>query len=114
MMRIIHKWTAYRGEYQIPEWTIELNTDEVTLGMLMISAAQLASLGDREWIQSSPGTSGIVPMSFASAAEARDYLVACGVLEPHLLNHFLDLDNIVTVGQIMSILGSLFTHLMGH
>jgi len=112
MMRVIHNSTEHRGENQIPAWTIDLETDDITVAMLLISAAELASLGDNVWTQRT-GAAQATPMSFANAADARDYLINRNVLTPDILQHFDDFDDMIKVGQIISILGSLYKYLMG-
>jgi len=114
MLRVISERTEYRGEFKVPAWDIYLQTDEITVAQLFITAAECASLGDRDWLLASGATSGtpFEPMVFASADEARGYLVERGVLNAMNVRYFHDFDAIATNGQLMSILGSLYNVLM--
>ena len=115
IMAVVNERTAHRGEFQIPAWEVSLHSDEVTVGQVFLTAGQFASLGDWDWIASSRADTAdaVEPMSFASAAEARDYLLMRGVLDTGSLQHFPDLDAISTNGQLFFVLGALYTVLMG-
>jgi len=114
LMGVVHVWTEYREGFQVPVWEVNLDTDDVPVSLLMITAAKGASLGDRGWLEASEAASGyqISPMEFANGDEAADYLIRRGVLSTDMLHHFPDMDAIATQGQLHSILGALFTVLM--
>ncbi|MCL2391935.1 MAG: FAD-dependent oxidoreductase [Oscillospiraceae bacterium] len=111
MMRVINERTEYRGESQIPAWQTYLNTDDITVGVLLRATAEGASLGDKALRQAS-GVSVGSPVSFTDAYEARDYLVSRGVLNIWNIIYFHDLDETATMGQVMSVLGNLYNILM--
>ena len=114
MMKVINERTAHRGQFQIPAWEIDFDTDEITVGTLFLIAAQGASLGDRAWISASGAALGETPapMEFNNAESAREYLVERGVLGTETLRHFANTEAIATIGQLMSILGALYDVLM--
>jgi hypothetical protein len=112
MMRVVSERTAYRGQLQVPAWELDLETDDITVGVIFAVVADAASLVD-------PGRepAGMAaPMIFEceqEAREARDYLLSRGVLDASDMVHFPDLDAIATFGQLFYTLGALFTYLMG-
>jgi len=112
MMRVIRERTEYRGDYQVPPWEIAVYSDDITIGMLLLTAAQCASLGDREWLGNHSDGFRSEPMAFESAGDARAYLISRGVLGANNLNHFHDFDALATMGHLLSVLGAVYTALM--
>ena len=114
IMRVANARTADRGNYQIPAWEVYLDSDDVTVGLLLLTAARCVSFADREWVGANMPVPGGTPepMSFADAIEAEEYLISRGVLGINDLHHFQDLDAISTNGQLAYVLGALFTTLM--
>ena len=110
MMRVIHERTQYRGVDQIPAWIIHLDSDTITVGTLFNYAARAASLNDRDREILRPING--VPVEFPNVQAARDYLTERGVLDVWNSIYFYDTEAIATIGQIMSILGNLYTVLM--
>lgn len=109
LLSLVHERTADSQE-QIPAWQISLPGDEITVGQLYLAAAQAASLGDR----SGGGEEGEEPEAriFTDEAEAKEYLIAQGILTAEMLEHFPDEAAIANYGQLLSILGALYTTLM--
>lgn len=112
LMSLVHERTADRGQEQIPAWQISLPGDEITVGQLYLAAAQAASLGDRSG--AGGGADGEEPEAriFTDEAEAKEYLIAKGILTAEMLEHFPDEAAIANYGQLLSILGALYTTLM--
>jgi len=100
LMAIVSERTDHPGGAQVPALEVTINTDNITVGRLLLAAARCASMGDLE-------------KSFADAGEAKDYLIGLGVLNCGNLVYFHDLDAAATTGQVMSIIGSLYTLLTG-
>jgi len=96
VMRLAHERTADRGDRQVPYVETNLDSDEVTVAQLFMTAARCASLGD----------------SFHEAQGAKEYLLALGILDESLLQHFEDIDAIATTGQVLCVLGALYLYLM--
>lgn len=114
MMLIINERTADRGENQVPAWEIYLDTDEITTGLLLLTAAQCAALGDREQNpadQAAPGDKR-VSTAFADAEEALRYLSGLGVIKAQDISRFRDLGATASNGQLFSVLGGLYTYFM--
>ena len=116
LMSLVNERTADRGELRIPAWYVRLRTDTITVGHLLISVAQCLSMGDHDRIRASSERNGepMTPLEFADAKEAMDYLIDRGVLDTKLLQHYADTEARVTMGQLHSILGALYTTLMGN
>ena len=113
MMRIISDRTADRGRFQVPAWSIELDSDEVSVGLLLITAAQCVSLGDRDWVSGNFGESDeVAPMPFPDPEAAREYLVGQGVIGAENLHRFSNVSATATRGQLVYILGAVYTVLM--
>ena len=114
MMSVINECSLNNGEFQVPAWEVSFDTDAITVSQLFFTAAQCASLGDRMWLVANNAASGDapVPMTFASADEARNYLIWRGVLDTKISHHFNDMDAIATNGQLLYTLGSLYKTLM--
>ena len=114
IMRVVNERTEYRGEFQVPAWTINLQTDDITVAILFLTAAEFASLGDREWLSARGTASGgpLEPMAFRSEDEAKAYLIERSILNAKNIRYFHDHDVIATNGQLMSILGALYNVLM--
>jgi len=113
LMRVVHERTASRGEKQIPSWEIELYHDEITVGDMFLVIAQGASLADNEWMASQWGTDDIQAIVFPDPGAARDYLIRFGILDDDVLRYFPDMDVIASHGQLLHVLGALYTTLMG-
>jgi hypothetical protein len=115
VMRLARERTSDRGEYQVRPRTFNIDTDEITLGIVIIVAAESASLGDREWLSANRTQFGedIPTMEFRDAAEAKSYLISLGVIAASDIHRFTDMDAIATNGQIFSILGALYNVLLG-
>ena len=113
LMQRIHDRTEHLGDYQVPAWVTELDTDEITVGELLIAVAKCASFGDRAWLDAnSTGAGGAIPRVFPSANEAREYLTGMNILNQNVLKHFTDMDVIATHGHLQSTLGALYTALV--
>ena len=114
IMDVMHERTEPQGAYQIPAWVTSLDSDEVTVGLVFQKTAECASFMDRDWYPGGPSLSDEIPQpkTFASAAEARDYLINLSVLKSGDLIHFPDNDAIATYGQLFYIVGALYTALM--
>jgi len=128
LMSLARDRTADRGERQIPFWEIDLEHDEITVGDVYLAAAQGASLGDagrfasaegggRDGGSGAEGGSGdsgerLRPAGFADAEEARAYLLAGGILDDSMTVYFPDPDAVANYGQLLYILGMLYTTLM--
>jgi hypothetical protein len=81
--------------------------------MVFIAAAQGYSLKEQVLAgEASPDDNKIIPKRFITANIARDYLLEHGVLTANSLRHFPDLDAVATNGQLLSVLGSLYTALV--
>jgi len=114
IMRVVHEGTENRGSFQIPARQIDLQTDDITVGVVLQAAAECASLGDRDWVGTFVAVPGgtIEPKVFADAFDAKYYLTSRGVLGPGSLIYFHDLEAAATMGQLISVLGALYTVLM--
>ena len=114
ILEIVNERTLDRGEYQVPIWYFEIEPGEVTVAQVLITVAECASLGDREWIRErlDSAEGSLIPMPFESAESARDYLIERGVLKASLLSYYNDPDMTATNGQLQSILGALYLTLM--
>jgi hypothetical protein len=130
IMRIARERITDENPYHIPRWRVSLDTDNITVGLLLTTAAECASMGDEAWLAQFHGDgddngSGnrngninvsiphdIEPMVFHNAETARDYLLTHGIINSETLPHFYDIDAISTYGQIMYILGNLYTMLV--
>ena len=114
LVDVAHRWTEYRGDFQVPLWRLYLDTDDIPVSLVIMTAARGASLGDREWLQASGAEPGeqIRPKEFADADEAMDYLIRRGVIDPDILQYFPDMDATATLGQVQSVMGTLFSVLM--
>jgi len=113
VMAVVNERTAVRGDGQIPLWATSIETDDVTVGLVFVTAAGCASIGDARWLSlCREGCGSIGPMPFSGAAEARDYLIERGVLDESALVHYPDYDEIASMGQLLFVLGSLYTALM--
>ena len=111
---LLNERTENLGENRIPNCSISPGADEHTAGLLLLTAAECASAGYRDSIPADPGADGAatVPATFKNPAEAWDYLLGRGVLEEGDLQHFPDFDAIATNGQLMYVLGKLYTALV--
>ena len=130
LMAVVNERTGSHGGVQVPVYEVSLNTDNITVGRLLLAAARCASMGDKEWLSGQntalEATPGITPeanpntaqeanpkpMPFSDAGEAREYLISRGVLDDRNLVYFRELDKSATNGQLMSLLGALYTVLM--
>jgi hypothetical protein len=114
LVSLAHDRTADRGVMQLPLWEISLPDDEITVGEVLMAAAQGASLGDREWLASQGedlNDDGIKPKSFADAEAAAEYLVIRGLLDKNILGRYPDTEEIANYGQLLYILGVLYADL---
>jgi len=116
IMGVMHERSAMRGGFQIPAWVTSVDTDDITVGLVFMKAAECASLGDRgrypEGYEAAPGDM-LAPDAFAVVIDAEKYLVELGVLDAADLRHFPDLDAIATTGQLFYVQGAVYTFLMG-
>ena len=96
VISIASERTAGRGTSQIPAFRVGLTASEITIGVLLSTAAQAASLGDE----------------FDDEVLAREYLIALGILNDSNLHHFTDLSEITTNAHLYSILGALYDYFM--
>lgn len=114
LMALVNERTGHRDDSQAPVPEISLNSDNITVGRLLLAAAKCASIGDPEWAlalaAASQDSSGL--KRFSDADEAGDYLIARGVLTAGNLAWFRDPGATATMGQLMSIIGALYTALM--
>ena len=97
MMRVINERTEDRGQLQIPVVSVSLQAEDITVGDLFVSAAKCASLGE----------------DFSEAVDAQTYLIKQEILDTGDLEHFPDLDAVMTNGQLLYVLGKLYMALMG-
>ena len=104
LMSLAHDRTADRGDVQIPLWEINLEHDEITVGDVYLAAAQGASQGEG----ASPGRAEWT----GGAEEAEAYLMDYGILSEALAWRFPDREAIANYGQLLYILGMLYTTLM--
>ena len=95
MTRVLGERTDDNDRLQIPAPQLRLDTDDVTVGLLLSTAAHVASFGD----------------VFDDAALAREFLIQQGILVEDNLHHFTNLDVIATQGHLHSVLGGLYTKL---
>jgi len=114
LMRVVSERTEASGGSRVHALETSLRSDRVTVGVVLLTAARCASMGDPEWAPNAQSKSpdNPEPMPFADAREAKDYLMTRGVLHSGNQIYFNDLDAIATTGQLMSILGALYTVLM--
>ena len=96
VMRLAHERTSDRGKGQIPYVETTLFVDEVTLGQLFLTAARCASLGE----------------PFSEPLDAKRYLIELGIIDESVLTYFENMDAIATTGQVIYILGFVYTYLM--
>jgi len=96
LMRILNERTAHMDQHQIPALEVTVNTDEITVGRLLLTTAQCASLGEIA----------------ADVTEAENYLIQRGILDINDLHHFSEPDDIATNGQLFYVMGRLYTTLM--
>ena len=113
IMSVMHKSTENLGDFRIPAWETSLDTDDITVGLVFLKTAECASLVDWDRYPLGHQASGepIKPMPFASAGDARDYLVRLGVLDADILVHFPDMDVIATYGQLFCVVGAFYNYL---
>ena len=114
VMKVLSERTEYREGLRIPAWEISLEPDEITLGDLLLAAAECASQGDEDWLEAFQDVAGGMPepMAFTSVSDARDYLVSRGILDTENLSYFTDFNAVATRGQLYSIVGAMYTTLM--
>ncbi len=112
LMSLVHERTADRGQEQIPAWQISLPGDEITVGQLYLAAAQAASLGEKSNAGGREAGEEPKVRIFTDEAEAKEYLIAQGILTAEMLEHSPDEAAIANYGQLLSILGALYTTLM--
>jgi hypothetical protein len=144
LISLAHDRTAGREGGRVPFWEISLPDDEITVGEVLMAAAQGASLGDADWLatwiveqndagqgsgeqaggsqggssQDGAGQAGgedeasvIEPRSFGDAEEAKEYLISRGLLVGSVLGRYTDTEAIANYGQLLYILGVLYTDL---
>ena len=97
LMRIINERTARKNEMQVPATEVWLNTDEITVGLLLSTVAEAASLGERR---------------FTDSKEAKEFLFDIGILGDNVLQYYTEHNVIATNGQLMCILGALYNVFM--
>ena len=115
VMTVVNERTSDRGELQVKKWETRITASEVTIELLLVTAARAASMGDFAWLSANQPASGTAPdaRSFESAKEARDYLYERGVLDERTREHFLDFDAIATNGHLYTVMGGLYITLLG-
>ncbi|MCL2045593.1 MAG: FAD-dependent oxidoreductase [Oscillospiraceae bacterium] len=96
IMRILHERTQSLGDEQIPNITITLDTDEVSVGLVFQTIAHCTSLGAE---------------GFADPKLALSYLLAQNILKEDDLQFYPNHDDIATYGQLYFLLGRLYTRL---
>jgi hypothetical protein len=112
LMALASARTAYRGGSQVPRWEISLDDDNVTVGEILIAAAQGASLGDESWISGQFSGAPPWPRDFGGAEDARQYLADRGILGDEVAGRFADEKATADYGQLLYLLGNLYTTLM--
>ena len=113
IMRLVSEKTEREGRHRIPAWSITLSDAEVTVSLLLLSAAECVSLGDRTRISQDIGEPReSMEMTFISGDCAMDYLIGQGVIAESNRCRFSDMGATATYGQIMYILGNTYTALM--
>ena len=100
LMSLARARTAARGEGQVPFWEISLPDDDIPLSELVYETARAASLAG-----------AALPEEFAGFGEARLYLLEKGILDRADSEHFPDPDAVATYGQLLYLLGRLYTYL---
>ena len=75
-------------------------------------AAQGASFADESWMAAQSGAGDRKTKSFAGEEAAREYLTGMGIIDEAMEEHFLELGAIADYGQLLSVLGNLYTALM--
>jgi len=115
VMTVVNERTAGRGEFQVHKWETRIPAGEVSVELLLVTAARAASMGDFEWLSANVPAPGAAPeaRSFESADQARDYLYERGVLDERTRGHFMDLGAVATNGHLYTVMGGLYLALMG-
>ena len=113
IMRIVNERSADDAGRQIVTKEYSFNSDKIPVSLLLLTAAECASMYDMS-AQAANLASGRAasPLVFADAADAADYLMELNILEPGALQYFPDYDVIATMGQLVYILGNLYTALV--
>ena len=96
IMSLLNDRTAGWGDFRIPELKIILGTDVISVGQLFITAAQCASLGE----------------TYTSVIDAGNYLLERGILDANDLKRFPYHNAVATNGQLLYIMGRLYTTLL--
>ena len=113
VMRLAHERTEHLGVYRVPSYSVSLDMDaEVTVELLLLTAAQCAFVGDRDLMKENPSADDKI-LNFPNADATWEYLIHRGILEDSDLKNFLDFQKTATNGQLMHILGALYTALVG-
>jgi len=115
VMTVVNERTAGRGEFQVHKWETRIPSGDVTVDLLLVTAARAASMGDFEWLSAQQPAPGTAPDArvFESADQARDYLYERGVLDERTRAHFSDLGATATNGHLYTVMGGLYLALMG-
>jgi len=113
LMTIVNERTIDRGEFRVPVWDGDIDAEEITVGQVLITAAECVSLGDREWLayQYSLSDKQPLPMPFQDAVQARAFLIDRSVLDEDDLVYFPYLDDVATNGQLQWVLAAVYTYL---
>ena len=111
VMRLVYERNGLPDPDIIPSYSTF--TDDDTVGFLLLTAAECASTFDRD-LSAEKQTANHEPFVFATAADALDYLLSRGILDETDLQYFPDINVAATNGQLMYIMGSLYTALVSH
>ena len=115
MIRIAGERNGSPIQAHTPDWPIELDADEVSVGLLLKTAALCASLSETAWHTQYPDKLRQIELTaFDDAQAAKDYLVSKGVIAPYDIRHFADFDSTADMGQLMYVLGHVYNVLTEH
>jgi len=123
IMRLANERTAHLGALQVPEWSADLKTDKISVGLLLRTVAECASVydvghlkdaqtGSKDIKSDNAKENKVVPVSFKDAADARDYLIRRGLISADCAKYYEDLDAAATFAQLYYVLGTLYEMLV--
>ena len=108
MMSLVHARTEVKGHRQIPFYEVNLADDHITLGEVYLTAAAGAML----YTDENPAPDEESGYHMEDIEQAIAYLQRCGILEKELMSHFPDNNAVANYGQLLYLLGRLYTYLM--
>ena len=136
VMRLANERTADLDTPQVPEWSVTIKSDKVTVGMMMKAVAECASvcenneklvnnakadnterIDNAEKINDTEKTgntekTAVTPMLFDDAADARDYLLRRGIIAAEYSKYYEDMDALSTFAQMYYVLGAFYETLV--